>query len=212
MKPVSLRSLLLSLVTLGLVVAEAPLRAQAPAAKTEKNFVAYRITRGDILSIAIVGEPELTVGQKRVEAIGTVNLTYIGDIRLVGLTIKEAQETIENAYREQRILRNPTAAVVVEQYAPRSVRISGKVNSPGLIHIPPDTETTLLEIIFKANGLAETARGTAVRVTRTLPDGTPKLFTLDVESAIKGREKSTSPAAAFVVEPDDIIFVPEKII
>lgn len=212
MKTLRLRFVLFSLLILGLGGAEVRLHGQAPAAKNEKNFVAYRITRGDILSIAIVGEPELTVGQKRVEAIGTVNLTYIGDVRLVGLTIKEAQETIENAYREQRILRNPTAAVVVEQYAPRSVRISGKVNSPGLIHIPPDTETTLLEIIFKANGLAETARGTAVRVTRTLPDGTPKLFTLDVESAIKGRGKSNSPAAVFVVEPDDIIFVPEKII
>jgi len=62
------------------------------------------------------------------------------------------------------------------------------------------------------NGFTETARGTAVKVTRTMPDGSTKVFTLDVDSAIKGKDKSTSGDAAFVLEPDDIIYVPEKII
>lgn len=185
------------------------LRAQAPAQKEEKKFVAYRITRGDVCSINVLGEADCTSGNKRVEATGTINLTYIGDVNLVGLTIKEAQEKIAAAYRDGRFLRNPTVTMVVDVYAARTVIISGKVNIQGRQEIPPDTEITIKEMIFKAGGFSETAKGTAVRVTRTLPDGTLKTFTLDVESAIKGKG---SADAAFVLEPDDIIYVPEKII
>src|SRR5690349_6062840 len=83
------------------------LQAQAPAAKAEKKYVPYRITRGDVLNIIVVNE-DIPATPKRVEAVGTVNLTYIGDVRLVGLTLKEAQELIEKTYFESRILRNPT--------------------------------------------------------------------------------------------------------
>jgi polysaccharide export outer membrane protein len=189
-----------------------PAHAQLPTPRAEKKFVAYRITRSDRLSVGVVGESELTVGGKRVEATGTINLTYIGDINLVGLTIKEAQEKIANAYRDGRFLRNPVVTVTVDEYAPRTVIISGKVNVQGRQEIPPDTEITIKEMIFKAGGFSETAKGTAVRLTRTMPDGTLKVFTLDVESAIKGKEKTNSGDAAFVLEPDDIIYVPEKII
>lgn len=208
-----LRTSLLVLAALGLAAAAglaAPASPPAPAA--EKVPLPYRITRSDVLSVGIVGEPELTAAQKKVEPTGTINLLYIGDVRVVGLTIKEAQEMIENTYREQRILRTPVATVIVEQYAPRRVRISGRVANPGLIEIPADTEITLVELIFKAGGLQDTARGSEVKVTRTMPDGSTKIFTLDIESVIKARSKSGAEAASFVVLPDDLIFVPERII
>lgn len=206
------RLLLLLLACLALASGRT-LFAQAPAlGKSEKKYVAYRITRGDILSVNVLDERDLSFGGKRVEAVGTINMPHIGDVRLYGLTIKEAQETIEKAYREGRILRNPTVTIVVETYAPRVVRISGKINTTGPVELPPDEEMTIADLIFKANGFQETAKGTAVRVTRTMPDGTLKVFTLDVESAIKGKTKATPDGAGFVLQPDDIVFVPEKII
>lgn len=182
-----------------------------PTAAAEKRFIAYKITRGDRVSVSVVGEPELTVVQKRVESTGTINLLYIGNIRLVGLTIAEAQDFIAQSYRDGRFLRNPQVSVTVDEYAPRIVRIGGKVNAPGQIPIPPDAEMTIIEVIFKANGLTETARSSAVRVTRTMPDGTEKLFTLDLEAALKARGKSTGDGS-FVVQPDDVVYVPEKFI
>lgn len=185
-----------------------------PEQKTEKKYVPYEITRGDVVSIGVLanGEPEFTAGQKRVESIGTINLPYIQEIRLVGLTIAEAQQAIANAYRDGRYIRNPIVTVTIETYAPRVVSIFGKVNSQGRFEIPPDTEMTITDLIFKANGFGDTARGTAVKVTRTLPDGTLRVFTLDVESAIKGKLKTPSGDAAFVLKPDDVVYVPERII
>jgi protein involved in polysaccharide export with SLBB domain len=189
------------------------LHAQAPALNrgAEKKYVPYRITRGDVVGVTVVNE-DIPATLKRVEAVGTVNLTYIGDVRIVGLTVKEAQELIEKTYIGNRILRNPTVNVVVETYSPRIVRISGKVNSPGPINIPADSETTIVELIAKANGLSETGNAKAVRVSRTLPDGSTKYHVLNVDAALKAKGSATAGDASFVVEPDDIVFVPEKLI
>lgn len=186
--------------------------AQPVVPKTEKKYVAYKITRGDTISIGILGEPDLNAGGKRVESTGTINLSLIGEINLVGLTIAEAQEAIAKKYRDERYLRNPQVSVTVEIYAPRNVIVSGKVNNPGRPEIPADTEMTIKDLIFKVGGFSETARGKEVLVQRTMPNGTLKTFKLDVESALKGRAPSDSGDAAFVLEPDDIIYVPEKII
>ncbi len=187
-----------------------------PAAnqRAEKKYVPYRITRGDILSIEVLanGEREFTAGQKRVEATGSINLLYIQEIALVGLTIAEAQDAIAKAYRDERFIRNPVVNVTVETYAPRVVRISGKVNSQASFEIPPDGEMTIMELIFKANGFQETAQGKSVKVTRIMPDGSLKVITLDVESAMKGKLKTPSGDAAFVLQPDDVVYVPERII
>lgn len=189
-------------------------QSQLPAKKPEKKYVAYRITRGDVVSVEVLanGDREFAAAGKRVEATGTINLLYIQEIRLVGLTIAEAQETIANAYREGRFIRNPIVNVTIETYAPRNVIVSGKVNVTGRQPIEPDAEVTILDVITKAGGLGETARGKAVIVTRTRPDGTLETHTLDVESALKGRALKGSGDASFVVQPDDVIYVPEKII
>ncbi len=209
--PLFRASAILALVT---VVACQSLAAAQPAStpRAEKKYVAYKITRGDTVSVGILGEQDLSAGGKRVEATGTINLSLIGEVRLVGLTIAEAQEAIARKYRDERFLRNPQVSVTVEVYAPRTVIISGKVNNPGRPEIPADTEMTIKDLIFKVGGFSETAKGKEVIVTRTMPNGQLKTFKLDVESALKGRAPSDSGDAAFVLEPDDIIYVPEKII
>lgn len=210
--PSSLAGLFLTALVAGAPLA-VPARAQIPLApKQEKKYVAYRITRGDRLSISVLGEPDLRLGGVRVEAIGTVILPLVKDIRLVGLTIAEAQDTIAKAYRDGRFLRDPQVNVTVDEYAPRTVIISGKVNIQARHEIPPDSEFTIKDLIFKAGGFSDTAKSSAVKVTRTMPDGTLKVFTLDVESAIKGKTNASAKDAGFVLEPDDTIYVPEKII
>lgn len=212
----SFTRLLTAAFAFGLVLCSViPAAAQpVPLPKQEKKYVPYRISRGDILNVEVLanGEREFAAGQKRVEATGTINLLYIQEIRLVGLTIAEAQDAIASAYRDGRFIRNPVVNLTVETYAPRIVRISGKVNSQATFELPPDTEMTIMDLIFKANGFTDTAKGTAVKVTRTMPDGSLKVFNLDVESAMKGKLKEASGDAAFPLQPDDVVYVPERII
>ncbi len=214
MFPMILQRLLLPAALM--ILAGAAASAQVPAigqAKGEKKYVPYRIARGDTIAVVVFDEPNLTAGGKRVDsARGTITMPLITEVRVVGMTILEAQAEIEKAYRDGRFLRNPQVTITVEGYAPRVVIVSGKVNNPGRHELPPDTETTIMDIIFKAGGFSETAKATAVRVTRTMPDGTLKVHDLDVDSALKGRTKATTGDAAFVLQPDDVIWVPERMI
>jgi polysaccharide export outer membrane protein len=178
----------------------------------EKKYVPYRIARGDRLAIAVFGEPDLTGGNRKVEATGTVALPLVGEIRLVGLTIVEAQAAVENAYRDQRFVRNPQVTVTIEESVPRWVSISGKINIPGKHEMPTDTTWTLKDLIIKAGGLQETARGSKVRITRILPNGQTVYFEKDVEGLLRAKNNASAVDGNFPLEPEDIVYVPEKII
>jgi polysaccharide export outer membrane protein len=204
--------LALSVATLACAGLAADVHEGAPRLD-DKKVIPYRLTRGDSVSVQIFGEPDLTVGNKRIEARGTINLALIGDIRIYGMTVSEAADTIATAYRDGRILRHPQVTVSVDSYAARVVNVMGKVKVPQRVDLPPEQQWTVKDVIMKCGGFDDTARGTAVRLTRTMPDGTSKVYVLDVQSAILGKDRAeTSKDASFVVEPDDVIYVPEKII
>lgn len=174
--------------------------------------VAYRISPADKLSIAVIGEPELNVANKRVDSAGNVNLAHVQDVRVAGLTVAEAQTAVENAYKDARILRNPQVSINIEEYSPREVSISGMIKQPGKYSLPPETILTLKDIVLRAGGFQDTANGSKVRVSRTNPDGTTKIFVKDIDSVIRSRESKNSADGAFPLEPGDLIYVPEKII
>ncbi|MBI5768210.1 MAG: polysaccharide export protein [Verrucomicrobia bacterium] len=216
------RRLFLCLAALGLL---GRIATTAPAAASSANPVAstsspdrpkagsYRIQPTDRLSISVGGEAELNVVGKKVDVNGNINLLYIPDVHVAGLTVREAQAAIENAYRDGRILRNPQVFVNVEEYAAREVTVGGYVKFPGKVQILPETIMTLKDAISKCGGLGETANGKAVRITRTLPDGSLKLFDkLDVESALLSKPGAKAGDANFILEPGDNVYIPERII
>ena len=206
-------ALLRALAVLTAIGCAVRLAAQAPAQDSdEKKAIVYKITRTDKISIVIVGENDLAVGGKRVDANGNVNLALVGEVHISGLSVSQAQTAIENAYREGRILRNPQVTINIEEYAPRTVSISGMVKSPSTYSLPPETTMTIKELVLRAGGFSETANGNKVRVSRSMPDGSTKIFTLNVDAVLKGRKTDSSADNNFVLEPEDIVYVPEKII
>ena len=195
---------------LGLVARAQP--ARAPAALDEKKTVIYKLTNTDRISISIVGEPDLNAASKRIDANGNINLSLVELVHLAGLTVAQAQTAIENAYRDGRILRNPQVTINIEEYAPRTVSISGMVKLPSTYYLPPEGTMTLKELVLKAGGLMDTANGSKVRISRKLPDGTLGTFYKDVDSILRSKNTPTAAEGNFVIEPDDNVFVPEKLI
>lgn len=203
---------ILSLAALAAALA-APARADAKAGGDTSRNKSYRIRSTDKISIRVFQEDDLTT-ICRVDAKGTVNLPLVGEVRVYGQTLSEAEHTIQEAYKNGRFLRDPEVTVAVEEYAPREVSIQGQVKNPGRYPLPVESGMSVVELVTKAGGFTDTAQGTAVRVTRILPDGTTRVITLDVESLIRGRSdaKNTGENNALMLEPDDIVYVPERII
>lgn len=180
-----------------------------PGAKTKP----YRIAATDKLRIAVVQESELD-SIVRVDATGSVNLKYVGAVDIAGRTISDAEKVIEAAYRDGRFLRNPQVTINVEEYALREVSIQGEVKTPGRYPMPVETVLTLLDLVTRAGGFNDVAKGTEVKVTRFGPDGkVSRVFVIDVESIIKGKSKGQKiEDTSLELEPGDIIFVPQRII
>ncbi|MDP1580121.1 MAG: SLBB domain-containing protein, partial [Candidatus Didemnitutus sp.] len=91
------------------------------------------------------------------------------------------------------------------------VSIQGQIKSPGRYALPTESTFTVVELVTKAGGITDIGRGTAVNITRVLPDGTKQTFTIDVDSIIKGR-KSRIDDNVLLLLPGDIVYVPERLI
>ena len=174
--------------------------------------VAYHIASSDLLSVSVIGEQELNAGNKRVDSAGNVNLALVGEVHVGGLTVPEAQAAVETAYKDNRILRNPQVAINIEFYSPREVSIGGMIKTPGKYPLLPEAVLTLKDLVLRAGGFTDTANGRKVRVSRTLPDGSVKIFVKDIDSAIRIHPTSSSADGSFVLEPGDVVYVDENII
>ena len=184
--------------------------APRPAAGTTTS-PAYVLTNTDRVRVAIYQEEDLSL-IARIDSQGRINLPLVGEVSVAGLKVMEAQQAIENAYRDGRFLRNPRVTISVEEYASREVSIQGQVRSPGRYPLPIESSMTIIELVTRAGGFTDTAKGTAVKITRILPDGSKKNFEVDVDSLIKGRRSANVSDNSLILEPGDIIFVPERLI
>jgi polysaccharide export outer membrane protein len=205
----SMRIIMAAMFLAGVFCASLPAEEAAGAPKKAKP---YKIANTDRLRIAIVQEDELT-SIVRVDAKGCVNLKYLGEVVLAGLMISDAEKAVEVAYREGRYLRNPQVTINVEEYAQREVSIQGEIRNPGRYPLPAETVMTVLDLVTRAGGFNDTAKGTEVKVTRFTPDGrVAKVFVVNVESIIKGKGARKADDTSLELEPGDVIFVPQRII
>lgn len=193
-------------------LAPAALRADdAPAAPAEDaaRKIVYTLNPQDKVRVDIYQE-DLTT-ETRVDALGNINLALVGELHLAGLTIPQAQKAIEAAYRDGRYLAHPQVTVTIEEYAPREVSIQGMVKNPGRYLLPPESSFTVVDLVTKAGGFTDIAQGSSVRVTHTDPDGKKTTTTVDVSAFIQGK-KSAKAADALMLQPGDVVYVPEKLI
>lgn len=202
---------LLFLLLVSLVAIPAALAQSGNPADAKKAYV-HKLQLADRVRVEIYQEDELT-RLARIDARGMINLPLVGEVSIGGLTVVEAQDLIHRAYRDQRYLRSPQVTVSVEEYAPREVSIQGQIRSPGRYTLPIESTFTVVELVTKAGGITDIGRGTSVSVTRVMPDGTKQVFTVDVDSVIKGRRNAGKiDDNTLLLLPGDIVYVPERLI
>lgn len=192
------------------VLASASLGAADNSGPSKKNY-AHRLQLADRVRIAVYQEDDLTT-LARIDSHGHVGLPLIGEIAIGGMTVAEAQDAIQKAYQDGRFLRNPQVTINVEDYAPSEVSIQGQIRNPGRYTLPIESTFTVVELVTKAGGITDIGKGTAVTVTRLLPDGSKKVFTVNVDNVIKGKKaQGNIEDNTLLLEPGDIVYVPESL-
>jgi polysaccharide export outer membrane protein len=106
---------------------------QRPGLNARLDFTedAYRINVGDILSINVYNQPDLSGNSILVRSDGQATLNGIGEVPVAGKTVREAARLIEE--RMEELVREPRVALTVAESKPPSVYLAGAVMRPGLL-------------------------------------------------------------------------------
>ncbi len=136
----------------------------------------------------------------------TITLPLIGTISLKGKTVRQAEEMIHALYDQDYIV-NPQVSVTVVKYAERSVNVIGSVTNQGRIQFPQERDLNIVDAISLAGGQTRLADLKHVKLTRRNANGETDVSIIDVDAIMK---KSGNDAV--MLQPGDVIFVPERIL
>lgn len=193
-------SLLLALLAASLGLCRAAEPAAVPA-------TGYKLFARDLVVMSILGEPDMEV-ERRIDGDGRISLPLIEPVLVQGLSTTEAEACIRKAYVDAQIYIRPQVSLSVKEYYPREVFVLGQVRTPGKITLPIEAaDISLVQAISLAGGFTRIAKGDSVQITRRLPDGTEQSVTIDASAMIDGRGSKSG----FSIQPNDVIFVPERI-
>ena len=171
-----------------------------PAESTSyPRAVEYAIGPGDVLSIQVWKEPDLSRSMP-VRPDGRISLPVLGEMQASGLTALQLQDRIGD--RLQAFVRNPQVNVTVEQIKSRTFNVVGKVAKAGSFELLKPT--TVLDAIALAGGFQDFARVTKIYVLRRSATGKEAMLRFNYKRVIKGQH----PEQNVTLEPNDTVVVP----
>ena len=117
-------------VLLGWVVATGGALAQsvADAASPSLGLSSYRLSAGDVITVRVLGEEDLSKEKQRLTDAGTISMPALGELRVMGKTTGEVERLVADGLRG-RYLVNPRVSVTMDEYRP--FYINGMVEKPG---------------------------------------------------------------------------------
>jgi polysaccharide export outer membrane protein len=130
------------------------------AAAQQPGQPEYQLGPGDQIRITVFQNPDLTV-ETRVTEGGTISYPLVGSVRVGGLTIPAAEQTIAKALRDGNFIKQPQVNIVLVRNIGNQVSVLGAVGRPG--RYPLETlNTRVSEMLAIAGGISPTGADTVI--------------------------------------------------
>jgi protein involved in polysaccharide export with SLBB domain len=142
-------------VRLGYSLLERPVSGQGRALAAD-----YRVQPGDLVRLVAWGGVQLNV-LVPVDAQGNLGTPEHGMVPIAGRTVTEAQTLVLDLLRSH--FRSAGAVISVERASVTAVTVTGEVNQPGAVLVPPGG--TVIEALIQAGAVAPQGSMRAIRVT-----------------------------------------------
>ncbi len=181
----------------------------------------YRLAKYDVINVSVIGFPDglgygssssVKTSVTQTQSLGAndfiigpdgrVGIPYAGNVRLAGLTLEEASETIR--VRLSEYLRDPEVSVSVRSYGARKVYVMGEVQKPGIQELSVDSMNAYAAIT-SAGGYTNRGRSTRVQVVRAI-DGILYYKELNMKRYMMKHDIEQNVA----LEDGDIVYVPRS--
>lgn len=155
---------------------------------------------GDVIEVRVFDEEELS-GKHQVSSDGTIRLPLVGSVKVRGLTPEETAGRISEEYQKSYV-KQPEVSVFVEEFNSRKVFVLGEVKNPGPYTF--EENMTVIAAVAKAGGTSALAAPNKTVVSR---EHEGKQIRVIAKVADIGRGE----ASDMVLQPGDIVFVPESL-
>lgn len=158
----------------------------------------YHLKANDSVKLTVFREPDLTATEQ-LTAAGEVSFPLIGSVRLLGLTIAEAEALVTSRY-DADYLVSPSLSINVINAADEIISVLGAVENPGQQNIAVNETLDLVTALDSAGGLAAHADPTRIELKR---DDQTLTFDLD--------ELRAPGATQIILQHGDRINVPASL-
>ena len=176
-------------------------KLQSKRTTSSTSTSGYLIGPEDLIEVDVYETDRLDISV-RISEEGEATLPLVGNIRLEGLTARQAELEISRQLKSGGYVDNPNVTVFIRERNSKTVSVLGSVTEPGDYELL--SNQTLVDTLSDAKGLAEDA-GTTVQVTRDEPDGSKTTYLVDLDRLLEKGD----PSLDMTLMPGDLIYVPE---
>lgn len=159
---------------------------------------AYRLGSSDRLTIRVLPEPAMELGDVQVRPDGRISVELIGDVQAAGRTTDELAAEIAEKMAEYR--QSPSVSVSVMAPASTTISVLGEVKTANSFALERDIRVS--EAVALAGGHTELAATSRVRVVRRDGDATT-LYLVNLDHVKRG-----DGATDMVLRRGDVVVVP----
>lgn len=169
--------------------------APAPSVKTD-----YVLGAGDIIKVTVFQSPELGV-ETRIPESGMVSMSLLGQVKLGGLTISEAERTIADGLLSGKFLKQPQVSILVTTLRGSQASVLGNAVRPGRYTLEL-ASTRLSDLMALAGGVAPD--GSDILTVVGTRDGKPFRTQIDFRTLFRG---GSGTSQDIVIQNNDVVYV-----
>ena len=165
-----------------------------------------KLGSNDFVSFRVVEDRDNESQHLRVNDTGELEVPYVGLVQAAGKSCKELAYTVKAAL-EREYYYHATVIIAVDHISEKSrgrIYVYGSVKGQGPQEIPADESYTVSKAIIRAGGFGDFANKRKVKLTRK----GGKDYVVDLKRVIE--EGHTEEDV--VLQPDDQIYVPQRLI
>ncbi len=168
---------LVALALFGFAMTGANVWAGAEQPAVEKG-AEYLLGPGDVIRVSVFQSPDLLL-ETRVSENGSISYPLIGNVKVGGLALSEAEAKIAKLLKDGGFVVQPQVSILLLQIRGNQVAVLGQVNRPG--RYPLETANTRLsDMLSQAGGIAAT--GSDVVIFSGVRDGKQIRREIDIAS------------------------------
>lgn len=173
----------------------------AAEAMCREQEMPYAVGIDDVLEISVLA-PERISTTSLVAPDGSINLPYIGNLTVRGLSLGQIQALAEEKLSEG-YMKYPVVSVALKDIRSKKFFVYGEVVKPGPYVL--DDGTTVLRAISEAGGFSKFGSASRVKILRPKDDGRG----YDVKKINMAAVMSGNSSLDTVILPGDVIVVSE---